>query len=118
MQQVITNTNFQTESLDSSPRNYQSTLNQVNPLRSHYNQYQQRLNGPRGHFHDGYSQADSSSPGSSANRFTVHGYQFIEDYENISPRLIQTANVMHYNNSIARTSLIGQCQDYITSQMR
>ena len=55
-----------------------------------------------------YSQADSSSTTSSANnRFTVHSYQFIEDYENISPRLIHSANLMHYGNTLARTSLLG-----------
>ena len=55
-----------------------------------------------------YSQADSSSTTSSANnRFTLHSYQFIEDYENISPRLIHSANLMHYGNTLARTSLLG-----------
>ena len=55
-----------------------------------------------------YSQADSSSTTSSVNnRFTVHSYQFIEDYENISPRLIHSANIMHYGNTLARTSLLG-----------
>ena len=55
-----------------------------------------------------YSQADSTSTTSSANnRFTVHSYQFIEDYENISPRLIHSANIMHYENTLARTSLLG-----------
>ena len=55
-----------------------------------------------------YSQADSSSTTSSVNnRFTVHSYQFIEDYENISPRLIHSANIMHYENTLARTSLLG-----------
>ena len=55
-----------------------------------------------------YSQADSISNSSSANnRFTVHSYQFIEDYENISPRLIHSANIMHYENTLARTSLLG-----------
>ena len=34
-------------------------------------------------------------------------YQFIEDYENISPRLIQAANLMHHLNTMHRTSLLG-----------
>ena len=34
-------------------------------------------------------------------------YQFIEDYENISPRLIQAANLMHHLNTLHRTSLLG-----------
>ena len=35
------------------------------------------------------------------------GYQFIEDYEHISPRLIHNANMMHHINSVQRTSLLG-----------
>ena len=55
-----------------------------------------------------YSQADSASTSSLAtNRFTLHSYQFIEDYENISPRLIHSANRMHYENTLGRTSLLG-----------
>ena len=55
-----------------------------------------------------YSQADSASTSSLAtNRFTLHSYQFIEDYENISPRLINSANRMHYENTLGRTSLLG-----------
>ena len=36
------------------------------------------------------------------------GYQFIEDYENISPRLIHNANLMHHLNTFNRTSLLGK----------
>ena len=35
-------------------------------------------------------------------------YQFIEDYENISPRLIHNANLMHHLNTLHRTSLLGK----------
>ena len=60
-------------------------------------------------FMTGYNQGDSSSTTSSINnRQTLHSYQFIEDYENISPRLLQSANVMHYQNTVARTSLLGE----------
>lgn len=38
-------------------------------------------------------------------------YQFIEDHENISPRLIQNANIMHHLNSLQRTSLLGKYND-------
>ena len=86
----------------------------------HYSPYQQRVRGQTGHYYPGrveesppryvtaYTNQDSGSTPGSANRFTVHGYQFIEDFEKISPRLIQTANLMHYNNSAMRTSLIGE----------
>ena len=42
-------------------------------------------------------------------RFSMQpSYQFIEDYENISPRLIHNANLMHHLNSLHRTSLLGK----------
>merc|ERR1711923_383887 len=41
-------------------------------------------------------------------RFSLQpSYQFIEDYEHISPRLIHNANMMHHINSVQRTSLLG-----------
>ena len=48
-------------------------------------------------------------------RFSIQpSYQFIEDYENISPRLIHNANLMHHLNSLHRTSLLGENLSFLS----
>ena len=55
------------------------------------------------------SAADQLSQLQMLQRFSMQpSYQFIEDYENISPRLIHNANLMHQLNTIHRTSLLGK----------
>ena len=57
----------------------------------------------------GLSAADQLSHLQMLQRFSMQpSYQFIEDYENISPRLIHNANLMHHLNSLHRTSLLGK----------
>lgn len=57
----------------------------------------------------GQSAEDQLSHLQMMQRFSMQpSYQFIEDYENISPRLIHNANLMHHLNSLHRTSLLGK----------
>ena len=54
-------------------------------------------------------QSSAADQLSQLQRFSMKpNYQFIEDYENISPRLIHNANLMHHVNSLQRTSLLGK----------
>ena len=69
----------------------------------------QNISGAGENMQYGLSAADQLSHLQMLQRFSMQpSYQFIEDYENISPRLIHNANLMHHLNSLHRTSLLGK----------
>ena len=84
----------------------QHSYNGANQLQHSYNANQLKQNS--------YNSGDPLQQGYTAgdplqqHRFSLQpSYQFIEDYEHISPRLIHNANMMHHINSVQRTSLLG-----------